>query len=239
MNLLLVYLRLYGECLKKALQGISKNAWTLLLPIGLMTALVLAGSIASAIPLLGGILLALAIDALLSCYLYFVGEVVSNAKVQLAELKRSFGAYFWSVLNVGFVFFIANWLLSAALHDNPKAAYIQGVVMLAAAVLLNATPEVIYQRGTYGGLATLQESIQFVQSNWIEWLIPANLPLVLVYLFSAEITPRIPFGGILGGVISGALLHVGMVFRGHLFSALQGTSHRQRMFKYRNGVTPD
>jgi hypothetical protein len=35
-------------------------------------------------------------------------------------------------------------------------------------------------------------------------------------------------------VIEGALLHLVMVFRGYLFAALDGTSHRQRMYRYRS-----
>ena len=38
MNVLTVYLRIYADAFRQALTGIRKNAWTLLLPIGLLEA---------------------------------------------------------------------------------------------------------------------------------------------------------------------------------------------------------
>ena len=53
-------------------------------------------------------------------------------------------------------------------------------------------------------------------------------------LLSYPLAAFIPFGSIIQPVVYGALLHLVMVFRGHLFAALDGTSHRQRMYKYRS-----
>ncbi|HZH04706.1 MAG TPA: hypothetical protein VEY30_13050, partial [Myxococcaceae bacterium] len=106
---------------------------------------------------------------------------------------------------------------------------------LVAVVLLNAAPEVIYQRGTYGGLATIQESVSFLQANWLEWLLPNLVLGGALYAVWAYM----PLAGLVGLVattaLGGALLHVGMLFRGHLFGELVGSSHRQRMFRYRTG----
>src|SRR5262249_55552383 len=112
------------------------------------------------------------------------------------------------------------------------------LLALAAVILLNAAPEVIYQRGSYGGLETVQRSIRFLQANWIEWGIP-NLAILAIWWY----LPRYPLAslGVLGTIITevvfGALLHLVMVFRGHLFAALDGTSHRQRMYRYRSTGT--
>ena len=38
MNVLTVYLRIYADAFRQALIGIGKNAWTLLLPIAVLTA---------------------------------------------------------------------------------------------------------------------------------------------------------------------------------------------------------
>ncbi len=94
------------------------------------------------------------------------------------------------------------------------------------AVLLSAAPEAIYQRGTYGGLATVQKSISFLQQHWIEWLLPSAAFVLL--LWELPTLPRFP-----DALLKGAIFHVGMLFRGHLFAALDGSTHRQRMFKYR------
>jgi hypothetical protein len=236
MKVISIYAQLYGECLLKALLGIRNNLWTLLLPIGLLVALeVLTGVVASLrLGLLGGIALALIMDALISCYLYFVGEVVANSRVSLQELKRAFGAYFWSIVNLMFVIWIARFALGMLLR-GPQGGLLMAAVYLVALVALNAAPEVLYQGGSYGGIQTIQRSVQFLQQNWIEWFVP-NLPalfiVAVVWWFASAVSPPLlPLGSILGG----ALFHLVMIFRGHLFAALDGSSHRQRMFRYRTG----
>src|SRR5215470_15185997 len=45
MNVLTVYLRIYADAFRQALTGIGKNAWTVLLPIGLLYANSLASGV--------------------------------------------------------------------------------------------------------------------------------------------------------------------------------------------------
>jgi hypothetical protein len=232
MTVLLVYLRLYAGCLRRALAGITKSPWTLLLPMALLAVGLVASQLLGAAGLIGGLLLALLLDALVAGYLYVVGEVVSDARVRVTELQRSFGPYFWAVLNLFFLVWIVELLLSMALQRNPQALYIQLIVRFAAFVLLNATPEVIYQRHTYGGVATVQRSISFIHANWIEWFIP-NLALGAAAYFGAPYLLGLGVPALLVSVVAGALLHLVMVFRGHLFAELDSSSHRQRLFKYR------
>jgi hypothetical protein len=106
MNLLMVYGRLYRECAERTVAGLRKNAWTLLLPVPLFwTWILLAGVSGFLGGMIGGILMALILDGLVSCYLYFAGEVVSMSRVRINELRRSIGAYFWSVVNLNFLLF--------------------------------------------------------------------------------------------------------------------------------------
>ena len=169
-----------------------------------------------------------------SCYLYFLGEVVAKSRVKLDEFGRSIGVYFWSVANVFFVYWIVGLIISLAVPPGQRAIFEQ-LLFLAAVILLNAAPEVIYQRGSNGGLETAQRSIRFLQENWIEWGIP-NLLLLAAWYFLPP-NPLGMLGGlgsILEAIIEGAFLHLVMVFRGFLFAALDGTSHRQRMYKWRS-----
>ena len=110
-----------------------------------------------------------------SCYLYFLGEVVAKSRVKLDEFGRSVGAYFWSVANLFFVYWVASLLIE--LMARTAAAVFSQLLVLAAVILLNAAPEVIYQRGSRGGLETVQRSVRFLQANWIEWGIPNLLVL--------------------------------------------------------------
>ncbi len=235
MTALVVYLRLYSDCLVQAVRGIAKNLWTLLLPIGLFLVLnLVVAPLVGTLGWLGGLVLGLALDALLSCYLYFLGEVVAHSKVGLGDFKTSIGAYFWSVMNLFFVYWIASLVLGMLTKGSAQASVFDLLLWLAALILLNVAPEVIYQRGTRGGLETAQRSLRFIQENWIEWFVP-NLLVLAAYYFA--LTRLLGQLGALGSalmVVLGALFHLVMVFRGHLFRALDGSSHRQRMFKFRN-----
>ena len=236
MNVLTVYLRIYADAFRQALAGIRKNAWTLLLPIGLLIAgkfvlellvrAVGAGMVGS---IVGGLLLC----AVVSCYLYFVSEIVAKSQVKLDEFGRSVGPYFWSVANLLFVYWIAS-ILIGYMGGGSSFAFDE-LLWWAAVILLNAAPEVIYQRGSNGGLETVQRSIKFLQANWIEWGIP-NLLVVGAWYYlrheSFPLTRYVP--SLVLSVLEGALVHVVMVFRGHLFAALDGSSHRQRMYRYRS-----
>ncbi len=235
MNVLTVYLRIYADAFRQAVTGIRKNAWTLLLPIGLLEANELAtGLVIGALGRIGAFVVWIVWAAAASCYLYFLGEVVAKSRVKFDEFGRSVGAYFWSVANLFFVYWIASLLLELMAPPARRGVLLQ-LLQLAVVILLNAAPEVIYQRGSHGGLETVQRSVRFLQANWIEWGIP-NLLFLAVWWY----LPRYPLaslgllGTIITGVIEGALLHLVMVFRGYLFAALDGTSHRQRMYRYRS-----
>lgn len=240
MTVALIYARLYLDCSRRALASIAKSPWTLLLPVGLFLALQLAGVLASPLGVLAGIVLALVLAALGGCYLYFLGEVVANARVQLSEFRKSIGVYFWSVANVLFVYWIARLLLDMLLSHSPEARSAEIALKLVALVLLNAVPEVIYQKHTYGGLATIQRAIEFLQGNWLEWGVPnllllAGLWVLLTYGLGMVVGLGTA-GLVLWSLIFGSVLHAVMVFRGHLFAALDGSSHRQRMFRYRTAA---
>ena len=228
MNALKVYLRLYRECVRRSMASIGKNPWTLLLPSAVLLAREWAGQLAAPLGIVGGILVSLATAALASSYLYFVGELVQGGRVSLKELQRSFGAYLWSIVNVLFVVWIASLALQLFLGGAPQGAAILYALWVVALVALNAVPEVIYLRGTHGGMQTVAASWDFLKAQWIPWF-AVNVPVLAAVGFVGALVP-VP---ILGELVVGAALHVAMVFRGNLFRALDGSSHRQRMFARR------
>lgn len=240
MKIVLAYARLYAHCMVKAFQGLRKNAWTLLLPMGLSVAMMMLIVPASNIPVLGGFLLGFVVGAAVSCYLYFTNEVVSHSRVSIKEFKTSMGKYFWSVLNLLFIL----WLASFVIRLLPPASKLQQAANLALvlfqAVLLNPAPEVIYLRGTYGGMETLSACIRFMQEGFVEWLIPNVILLgggYALLLFVGAYLPAHGAWSIVLYALGGALLHVLMVFRGHLFKELNSSTHRQRMFRFRNSLS--
>lgn len=230
MNFIPAYARLYARTFGAALEGIGKNPWTLALPMGLAGALVLLGMVLAPLGAIGGMLLRLGGYFAFSSYLYFAAGTVANQKVTLADLKKSFLVYFWSVMGLAFVLWIADIVLGAVLANNPNRGVILTGVDLLQLVILNPAPETIYLKGTRAGMDTIGRSIKFVQDNWIEWFIPNGLIFFAVYW----VVTHVSFGAFSYAVIvlSGALFHVVMVFRGHLYEVLDGSTHRQRMFKF-------
>ncbi len=237
MSFILVYLKIYARSLTNALAAIAKNVWTLALPMGLMVAFFLLGGLLSGGGYAGGMLLGLARSAALSIYLYFAGQLIGRQRTGLSDLKTAIGAYFWSSLNLFFVLWIIDLLLATALFNNPQAAALKLAVTMLELLVLNAAPETMYLKGTRGGLETIQRSIAFLQENWIEWFVPNGLILAFVYFLGAGLFFTLasfdPFHGAGVMLLLGALLHVVMVFRGFLFEALDGSTHRQRMYRFK------
>ena len=228
MTALKVYLRLYAECIRNAFAAIRKNPWTLLLPGLVLFARAWAARLAYTLGMLGGIVVTLATAALFSSYLHFVGELVQGGRISGRDLQRSFGAYLWPVVNVFFVSWLASLAFELLLGGNPNGAAMLYALWIVALVALNTVPEVIYLRGSHGGMQSIAANWEFLKAQWIPWF-AANVPLLgAVTLIAAYVQAPI-----VGTMLLGAAVHVAMVFRGNLFRALDRTSHRQRMFAQR------
>ena len=207
-----------------------------MLPVGLLIANTLASSLVLSLGASAASWCGSSPAAALSCYLYFLGEVVAKSRVRPDDFVQSIGPYFWSVANLFFVVWVAQLLLSLFTAGTPQAPLFGTMLLLAAASSSTPRRRSIYQRGSHGGLDTIPRSIAFLQANWIEWGIPNLLFLALFWWFpDAQVAGLGYLGWLLDAVLKGALFHLAMVFRGHLFAALDGTSHRQRMYRWRVG----
>lgn len=226
-----VYLHIYGKCLRDTFAVIARNPWTIFLPIVVLLVRGWSMRVAPSLGIFGGLLVTLVTAALFSCYLYFLRDLVRGGRVSLstAALQASLGAYLWAVVNVFFVLWIASFVLQLVVGSNPNGTAILLALWIVASVAFNAVPEVIYLRGTHGGMETIANSWDFLKQQWIPWFF-ANLPLLLflgMVSISAQALP------VVGEIVVGALLHLVSVFRGFLFVALDGSTHRRRMFEQR------
>jgi len=127
-------------------------------------------------------------------------------------------------------------------------------------LVFNPVPELVYQGRTRASLETLKDSYEFVLENWIEWFLPLAVvcaPLGVFFFFAIASYPGrvgLDFFQLLGlpfAVLSQWFHHLGlpssladilillltplgmvlmMLFRGHLYKALSGSSRRQRAF---------
>lgn len=231
----IVYARIYGTAAAQALGAIRKSPWTLALPAGLIFVLAFAGSFASAMPaMLGGILFQFAKAAAVSAYLYFAGQLISASKTSIEEFRHSVAAYFWPVVSLSFFVWVVEFLAASFIGGREELTPLYSALLLAEFLVLNATPETIYLKGTTGGLETITESIKFLNANWLEWYIPnAVLAAVLWGLYMKLPLSSSLLAQILAAVVLGIFLHLAMLFRGFLFRALDGSTHRQRMFRNR------
>lgn len=230
----IIYARIYGQALVSALAAIARNLWTLVLPIAVVFAFETLGTLVSPMGYAGGFVMSLAKSAAFSIYTYFVAQIVAKQRVSFSELSTSIGAYFWTWLNLFFVLWIIDILLGPMRVTADGRSLLQALTMMEL-IILNAAPEIIYLKGSSGGFETIQRSFSFLQENWIEWFVPNALFLGAIWLMINGTIPlgALPFPGITVPVILGALLHVVMVYRGFLFQTLDGSTHRQRMFRYR------
>jgi hypothetical protein len=106
------YGRLYTQALFDALASMVKNLWTLLLPMALVLALSLLGSLLAPLGIVGGLLSSLARTAACSIYTFVLAAVVAKNRVSVSDLKSSIGAYFWSWMNLFFALWVLDFMLS-------------------------------------------------------------------------------------------------------------------------------
>ena len=234
------YLRLYLDGVRRAFRGIGKSPWTLFLPLIYAAAFLAAGILVNPLgSMVGGFLLNIFFDMLVSSLLYFVAQTVQLTPSKPRELKESLLAYFWPVVSFGFIYWIAQFLVHNALKEQANGEKIELALGAVAFVLLNVVPEVIYQKtpvdtGFSRGIAIVTGSVNFIQKHWIEWLIPNVLIVVGLYELSG-LFMRLPFGPFLFLPLLGILGYVVFVIRGSIFNLIDTTSAFQLKQRYGSG----
>lgn len=250
---------LYGDAFGETLASL-RRAWIGIVAIYVyLVALRVVTAIATAVPnaLIAGLLVGVADALAVGALLALLERAVSRHVLRLSDVRDAIGAYFWNVIAVGFMLWIPLMILSA-LASRPLFI----VVSLLATVFLNPLPEVIYQARTASPIEDLGESARFVQQQWIEWFLPIVLvaaplgPLLLsgaiargglsfarFLLLPRVIVTRIadvlglppPIAILMVELVGPIVTFAVLLFRGHLFASLYGSSRRQRAFRRRLG----
>jgi len=250
-------LGLYQRALVDSFALMLRHAWIVLLVPLYTVVLGLAEAAAASMGLLGGLLMYLAVAACLSSFLTVIGEAVANQRVHAAGLGQTFSRYLWSIVTIVFIFWIIHLLLALIVSENPALMWLAVAVNTGIFIVFNAVPELIYQ-GQRDGLALLEDAVQFLRDNTVEWLIPlavmlaplfavdlragfvamANLGATNVLFWTiAMIDEWIPGSSDLQHLVATALASVVivwiMLFRGLLFRSLWRSGRRQRVFEAR------
>lgn len=214
------------------------------------------------VPLVAGLIRGIADAFAAGALLALVERILDKQTLRLDAIRDVLGAYFWDVISVGFVLWIPLMLVRQLAMAGGQSPAILAAITLLLAVFLNPLPEVLYQTRPGSPIECIAESARFVQQHWIEWLVPIVLAIAP---FGSALVLGPPVRGGLGfesflrapmlllahaaaalGLSPGVyewLILVGLpvvalallLFRGHLFAALSGSSRRQRAFRRRLG----
>ncbi len=251
---------LYGWVAREALVRAAK-AW----PVALATVVYallfeLIGSLVAPLGLAAGFILGFIEAGCIASYLYLLSRAVQGSRLKLEDLKNSFRPFFWDVIGVLFMLWIAGWVVQFAEQvAGDHGTFVAAAYGLAVAVFLNPVPEIIYLgRGRGRTTDLLLESARFVQAHWVEWFLPnllfglallalalgrsafnfETLSQTLPGLFSLQTgyslgNSLVHFGDLWAWPLILALVHYTMIFRGLLFQEIAGGNWKMRAFRAR------
>lgn len=242
MNIVQDIIYVNGEVLKKTTDNVRKNSQVLLVGfayviVGFGVSLLMTYLLSGPIGIFGGIIMAILQSALISSYLFVLGNVIVYNRFRWKDARYGLTHYLWKVYGIFFMFYISSMVLDLlASIIGPMIYTIYWVLPLVILLLLNPLPEAIYIKDR-DPLDTILYTFGFMKENWLNWLIPNIIFMLLIYtftngIFNSEFLRR-GSGGIgwfIMLIASGAVISVGMLYRGHLFVLLNGSTRRKRQF---------
>jgi hypothetical protein len=247
-------LAIYRDAARDAARALAHNVWIVALPPLYSVVLTAVQGLAGPLGLVGGFLIFLATAGCVSSILSVLAEAVAHERIRVNELGPGFGRFLSSIATVLFLFWIIELLLTLIVEQNPALAWLGLVVNVGLFLLCNPLPEVVYQ-GQRDGIGLVDEAVQFMRENAVEWLLPVALLFVPIFAIGlreglvamahvgatnalgvVELTLRawLPPMGEIGQflllIVASVLLCWIMLFRGFLFRALANSGRRQRVF---------
>lgn len=191
--------------------------------------------------ILSGIILAIISSSLVSNYFYLLFNIINYDKITIQDFKDGFLYFLRKIYGILFIGYLGNLLLSLV---TPILGNISGVLYftlyIGIFILINSLPETIYLK-SYGPMETIMDSIEFIQENWINWLIPNFVFLGLLYIITGNIltgllNTHLFFNFALNPIhillylIGQMIFSFMMIYRGHLYKILSTSTRRKRMF---------
>lgn len=249
-------LGLYRHCALEASRALRKN-WliipaSLLLFLSFSLVLTLIGQSGSGIA--GGFMAGLLEVLALTLYFSWLQETIRKGRLVTKEMLKFDYSFFSAILNVGFILFIAQILLSAFTQRSTSIP-LGPLLSFITIIVFNPIAEIIVDERA-DGLGAFATAYQFVIEHWIEWFLPFALMLIPWIVISpagplaglSQTNPLLPAGPLVWGteavgayllgpsaripsvIIGLVLANWFMVFRSLLFRELSSGSRRQRDF---------
>lgn len=174
---------------------------------------------------------------LYSHFLGVVSDVVMYNRLSSLSLTSGFQRYIAPVSQVAFSLYLVEILLSRL----GGGLGVEALVFIEALLYLyiSPVPSMLYIDGA-SGYGALMESAEFWKENWHAWGPVAVLAIVLMSTVGRALSVVFLIGSIdivlvsiLRLFLSGLLVAIFMVYMGHLYRQLSGSSMRGRAFKRR------
>ena len=237
MNNFHVTLWLYATALRHAWDAVLRNWIVSFAPLVYGVGLSVVTFFVSPLGFVGGFVVVLATQACLSSGLFLIKNIVQNGRSDFNDFLTGFTVYLWELVRIAFILWIPTMIARSVLGSFPNGALVYLLLQIAAYVLLNPIPEFIYQTRS-SGIELISDSYNFIVENWLEWLLPTLLITLAAYVALrwvafATLGLSVLVQLIVISVGFGLALLYFMVFRGFLFSELQGTTKRSRLYRYK------
>jgi hypothetical protein len=244
-------LNIYKDCALQASRGLWRNPTII---AGSLAAFVLfwfASSLFAPLGFGGGMLLGLLQVGLIALYFSWIASTVDKDRLRFKDLWALDYSMFFTVMSVAFVLWIVQ-LLFSAFSTGADTAWIMQMLSLGLVIIFNCVPEVIYLNRVES-VPALTEAAKFTQENWIEWFLPlllilspwllhnpvsvltalgnseTLLPSLTIIVGALNVVPsQTLYGQIAVVVVAVTLANWYMLFRAHLFKALESGKHRRR-----------
>jgi hypothetical protein len=172
-------LALYRNAFRKTGESLVRGWLTILAVVGFGFLLLFATQIASPFGMIGGFLLGAVNALLVGATLSLIEQSISHARaLTFHDIVGSMGHYFWDVISIGFILWLPLMALDLSTQMNPYGQLLSYGTLLLIFLLLNPTPEIIYQVRHDSPLEALKTSYEFILENWIEWFLPFALVLL-------------------------------------------------------------
>jgi len=251
-------LTLFRDAGTDTLRSFRNSLWSVPWLLFAMLLTAAAGMIFGPMGMAGGFILGAIHIGLVGWYLAQLRHAVTLRRAMtFDDVQGTAGALFWETMSVAFVFFLAQLFLFMA------PATIQAVAVLGASLLFNPVPEMIYQGRSqsvellqdaagfmqHNGPEWLLMHLGFtgaLVAGMVALGLAADPALIITMLqlfgpfFGFLQAPAgvvmslglSPLGFVVAAVLF-ALTHVVMLFRGHLYKRLAGSSRRSRAWQQR------
>lgn len=191
--------------------------------------------------IISGIIAALITSAMISNYLYLLFNIINYNRVTIMDFKNGFGYFVRKIYGVFFIVYVANLLLSLVSNIlGSLSTFLITILYISVLVILNPLPETIYLK-YYNPWESIVEAADFMKENWLNWGIPNIIFFLLLYfvtgirllnLFNTHLSYNFIFDLVeLGIYLTGQIIFsIMMIYRGHLYRLLSGSTRRKRMF---------